>query len=49
VFLHNCVNAIWNLKGTKCPHFSTFITFLHKKVSITLFKTGEQNLWLQSN
>jgi hypothetical protein len=36
VFLHDCVNAIWSLKGTKGPHLSTLVTFFHQKVSITL-------------
>jgi hypothetical protein len=36
VFLHNCPNAIWNLKGIEGPHLFTLVTFLHKKVSITL-------------
>ncbi len=36
VVLHNCVNAIWSLKGIKCLHLSTLVTFLHQKVLITL-------------
>ncbi len=36
VFLHDCANATWSLKGTKCPHLSTLVTFFHQKVSITL-------------
>jgi len=36
VFLHNCANAIWSLKGIEGPHFSTFIIFLCQKISITL-------------
>jgi hypothetical protein len=35
-FLHNCANAIWSLKGTEGFHLSTLVTFLRKKVSITL-------------
>jgi hypothetical protein len=37
VFLHDCANAICNLKGTKGHHLSTLVTFLCKKVSI-IFK-----------
>jgi len=36
VFLHDCANAIWSLKGSKGPHLSIFVTFLHQKVLITL-------------
>jgi hypothetical protein len=36
VFLHECVNAIWSLKGTKGLHLSTLVTFLCQKISITL-------------
>jgi hypothetical protein len=36
VFLHNCVNVIWSLKGPKGPHLYTLVTFFHQKVSITL-------------
>jgi len=36
VFLHNCVNVIWSFKGLEgCP-LSILVTFLHKKISITL-------------
>jgi hypothetical protein len=36
VFLHDCANAIWSLKGPKGPYHSTLVTFLHQKISITL-------------
>jgi hypothetical protein len=36
VFLHDCANAIWSLKGTEGPHLSTLVTFFRQKVSITL-------------
>jgi len=36
VFLHDYANANWSLKGTKCFHLSTLITFLCQKVLITL-------------
>jgi hypothetical protein len=36
VFLHDYTNAIWNLKASKGPLFSILVTFLHKKISITL-------------
>jgi hypothetical protein len=36
VFLHDCVNVIWSLKGPRGLHLSTLVTFLHKKVLITL-------------
>ncbi len=38
MFLHDCANAIWSLKGTKGPHLSTLVIFLRQKVSITLQK-----------
>jgi len=38
VFLHDCANAIWNLKRPEGLHLSTLVTFLHKKISITLQK-----------
>ncbi len=36
VFLHYFANAIWWLKGPKCPHIFTLATFLCQKVLITL-------------
>jgi hypothetical protein len=36
VFLHDCLNAIWSLKGTEGLHLFTLVTFLHQKISITL-------------
>jgi hypothetical protein len=36
VFLQDCANAIWNMKGLESPHLSILVTFLCKKVSITL-------------
>jgi hypothetical protein len=36
VFLHDCVNTIWSLKGTEGFHLSTLVTFFCQKVSITL-------------
>jgi len=36
VFLHDCANAIWSLKGTKGFHLSTLVTFLRQKFLITL-------------
>ncbi len=38
MFLHDCANANWSLKGLEGLHLSTLITFLHQKVSITLQK-----------
>jgi hypothetical protein len=38
VFLHDCANAIWNLKRPKGPHLSTLVIFFHQKVSTTLQK-----------
>jgi len=38
VFLHDCANAIWSLKGTKAPHLSTLVICLRQKISITLQK-----------
>jgi hypothetical protein len=31
VFLHDCTNAIWSLKGTKGLHLSTLVIFFIKK------------------
>ncbi len=37
VFLHNCANAIWILKGLKAlPSFFVLVTFFWQKLSITL-------------
>jgi len=37
MFLHECTNAIWNLKGLKAPPFCfVVVTFLHERTSITL-------------
>ncbi len=36
VFLHDCANAIWSLKGPKGLHLSTLVIFFRQKVSITL-------------
>ncbi len=38
VFFHNCVNAMWNFKGPKGLPFFVLVTFLCKKISITLQK-----------
>jgi len=47
VFLHDCANAIWSLKGTKGPHLSTLVTFLCQKVSITLERMQVSSIWSQ--
>ncbi len=36
VFLYDYANAIWSLKGTKCFHLSTLVTFLYQIFLITL-------------
>jgi len=36
VFLHDCVNAIWSLKGPEGLHLSTFVTFFWKEILVTL-------------
>jgi hypothetical protein len=36
VFLHDCANVIWSLKGSKDPHFHVLIICFHQKNSITL-------------
>jgi hypothetical protein len=38
MFLHDCANAIWSLKGLEGLHLLTLVTFLCQKVSITLQK-----------
>jgi hypothetical protein len=38
VFLHNCVNAIWSLKGLKGLPLFVLIIFFQQKISITLQK-----------
>ncbi len=38
MFLHNCANAIWSLKGPECPCLSNLVTSRCQKVSITLHK-----------
>jgi hypothetical protein len=36
VFLHDCANAIWSLKGLKGLHISTLDIFFNQKTSIML-------------
>jgi hypothetical protein len=36
VFLHNCVNTMWNLKRLEGPHLFILVIFIHQKISITL-------------
>jgi hypothetical protein len=36
MFLHDCANAIWSLKGPEGLHLFVLVTFLCKKISITL-------------
>jgi hypothetical protein len=36
VFLHNCANAIWSLKGLEDLPLFVLVTFLWQKNSITL-------------
>ncbi len=36
VFLHNCANAIWSLKGLESFILLILVTFLQQKISITL-------------
>jgi hypothetical protein len=36
MFLHDCANAIWSLKGLKGLSFSVLVTFLRQKKIITL-------------
>jgi len=48
VFLQNCANAIWNLKGTESPHLSTLVNFLCQKVSITLQKMQASSILSQA-
>jgi hypothetical protein len=35
-FLHDCANAMWNFKGPKGLSLFVLVTFLCKKISITL-------------
>jgi len=48
VFLHDCANAIWSLKGLKGLHLSTLVTFFHQKVSITLQKMQMSSILSQA-
>jgi hypothetical protein len=36
MFLHDCANAIWSLKGLEGPPFFVLVTFIHQKKLITL-------------
>jgi len=38
VFLHDCANVIWSLKGWEGPHLFTLVTFVCKKILIALQK-----------
>jgi hypothetical protein len=48
VFLHDCVNAICSLKGTKSFHLSTLVIFLRQKISITLQKMQTSSILSQA-
>jgi len=48
VFLHNCANAIWSLKGTKGLHLFTLVTFFHQKISITLQRMQTSSILSQA-
>jgi hypothetical protein len=49
VFLHDCANVVWSLKGLEGLHLSTLVTFFHQKsfnhitkdVSILHLKSGD--------
>jgi len=36
VFLHDCVNVVWSLKGPKHPPLSILVTYFYQKIAITL-------------
>jgi hypothetical protein len=36
MFLHDCVNAIWSLKGPQDPLLSILVTFLDQRILIIL-------------
>jgi hypothetical protein len=36
VFLHDCVNVVWSLKGPKHPPLSILVTSFYQKIPITL-------------
>jgi hypothetical protein len=36
IFLYDCANAIWNLKGPKGPLLFVLVTILHQRILITL-------------
>jgi hypothetical protein len=38
VFLHDCVNVVWSLKGPKHPPLSILVTYFYQKIPITLQK-----------
>jgi len=48
MFLHDCANAIWSLKGIKGPHLSTLVTFFHQKVLITLQRMQTSSILSQA-
>ncbi len=48
MFLHNCTNAIWSLKGLKGFHFSTLVTFFHQKFLITFQRMQTSSILSQA-
>jgi hypothetical protein len=48
VFLHNCANAIWSLKGPKSPPLSILVIFLWQKISITLQRLQTSSILSQT-
>ncbi len=48
VFLQDCANDIWSLKGLKGPHVYTLVTFLCQKVLITLQRMQTSSILSQT-
>jgi hypothetical protein len=48
MFLHDCANAIWSLKESKGPHFSTLVIFLCKLFLVTLQKMQVSSILSQT-
>jgi hypothetical protein len=48
VFLHNCANATWDLKGPKGLPLFILVTFLWQKISITLQRLQASSILSQA-
>jgi hypothetical protein len=48
MFLHECANAIWSLKGLKALPFFVSATFFHQNISIMLQRVQTSSILSQA-